>query len=282
MQGDNHHQHQEGCARVRHVPIHVESRDDNVRGNQRPLNEKNRGENNFHHRGHEYQNQHYESHTLPNTSSININYNPQQQANFADNNSSQSEQAPHKQTQGKKRTNNHEEREQSSPDKLSSSQEKPISPPGVIPLPPPPKSPEPNSARDTSKSSDMPGQQQSQQPSQQSQQRQQQQNFKPDERKPKDVFTCISEVKSSVTNLLKEISNFSGTSAKSKEYRYLDEMLTRCVLNLDQIECGDSVELRQHRKAAIKLVDRATDILQRKLKINSDIHELSENMTASS
>lgn len=96
------------------------------------------------------------------------------------------------------------------------------------------------------------------------------------------VMGTINSIKEEVTNLLLEITKFSGISAKSKEYRYIDEMLTRCILRLDNVECGDAVELRQHRKAAIQLVDRATDILQRKLQINSEIHDLSESMTVPS
>lgn len=96
------------------------------------------------------------------------------------------------------------------------------------------------------------------------------------------VLGKINSVKEDVTKLLQQITEFSGISAKSKEYRFLDEMLTRCVLKLDNVECGDAAELRHQRKAAIKMVDKATDILQRKLQINSDIHDLSESMTVPS
>lgn len=96
------------------------------------------------------------------------------------------------------------------------------------------------------------------------------------------VLGKINSVKEEVTMLLQEITKFSEISAKSKEYRYLDEMLTRCVLKLDNVECGDAAELRHQRKAAVKLVDRATDILQRKLQINSDIHDLSQSMNVPS
>lgn len=278
MQGENHHQPQETSARVRHVPIQVESRNNRPRGATHPRQfaEKNRADQ-LHDQRHSPYNYHGNHHTLPNTSSININYHPQQ--NSATNTNSQPSQEQATNQRDNKRNNDHVEQEQrqSSPDKSSSTQENLASPPEVIPLPPPPKSPEPNTSKDGNNEPDQEQQQQSRQ-----QQQPQQQSCKSDEKKPKDVFTCINDVKSDVTNLLKAIASFTGTSAKSKEYRYLDEMLTRSILKLDQIECGDSSELRQYRKAAIKLVDRATDILQRKLQINSDIHDLSGNVTAPS
>lgn len=94
------------------------------------------------------------------------------------------------------------------------------------------------------------------------------------------ILHKISAVKKEITSLLEAISQFKEISEKSKEYRYLDEMLTRCMLNLDNIECGDYVDMRQQRKAANKLVDQTTELLQRKLKINIDIHELFVNMSA--
>lgn len=93
------------------------------------------------------------------------------------------------------------------------------------------------------------------------------------------ILSKINAVKMEITNLLEQISQFKEISAKSKEYRFIDEMLTRCVLNLDKIECGSSSDMRQQRRATIKLVDQTTSILQRKLQINTDIHELTINMS---
>lgn len=88
----------------------------------------------------------------------------------------------------------------------------------------------------------------------------------------------FEEVRKKITDLLPAIQQFNGKSPKSKEYRYLDEMLTRCVLELDGVQCGDSDELRKQRKAIVKLVDKATDILQRKQQLNSDMDDLSETI----
>lgn len=85
---------------------------------------------------------------------------------------------------------------------------------------------------------------------------------------------AIKLIKKDISSLLEAIVNFDGISNKSKDYRYLDEMLTRCVLNLDDVDCGGSLELRHQRKTAIISVDQATNILQRKLSINVDVHNL--------
>lgn len=91
----------------------------------------------------------------------------------------------------------------------------------------------------------------------------------------------INTVKLEVNNLVQKIKLFEGTSAKTKEYRYLDEMLDRCTLKLDVIELGELKELRQQRKSLIVLVDKATNILQRKVQLNYDIQKLSEDMVVS-
>lgn len=96
------------------------------------------------------------------------------------------------------------------------------------------------------------------------------------------VSSQIKSIRDKATSLLQEIKNFDGISAKSKEYIRLDEMLTRCILSLDDVECGDNVELKQLRKASIQLVDIATDILQRKVQINLDIHDLYKKLTVPS
>lgn len=272
MQGDNDHPHQEASSRVRRVPIQIESRDNYTRGGQKQFVERNRADQ---HTSYNYDGP---NKTLPDSTSIKINYNPKESDHslqndtktrynshdqFATSTSNNSELIGNQQEN--KQTSTYDECEHG---QNSQNQEKLVSPPEVIPLPPPPKSPEPNISRDSNNSPNQ----------QQSQQQPLQQSCKTNEKAPKDVLTCVNDVKLNATNLLKAIASFSGTSAKSKEYRYLDEMLTRCILTLDQIECGDSTELRQYRKAAIKLVDKATDILQRKLQINSDLQDLSSNM----
>lgn len=88
----------------------------------------------------------------------------------------------------------------------------------------------------------------------------------------------IVSTKAELNDLLERIGNFQGIVETDKNYRYLDEMLTRCILKLDKIECGNSVD-RSNRKQAIKEVNQAIAILERKLEINSDIRQLESNLS---
>ena len=85
----------------------------------------------------------------------------------------------------------------------------------------------------------------------------------------------IAATKSEVHKLLQEVIQCNETSIKSKICLRLEELLTRCILRLDDLKVGDSQELRQQRKAVIELIDKCTDILQRKVQLNSDIQQLS-------
>lgn len=87
----------------------------------------------------------------------------------------------------------------------------------------------------------------------------------------------IDSTRAEVSDLLKRIHQFEGTSSDDKNYKYLDEMLTRCILKLDQVECNN-MEDRNTRKEAIQGVNEAIAILERKLAINSDIKEVQINL----
>lgn len=87
----------------------------------------------------------------------------------------------------------------------------------------------------------------------------------------------FDSTRAEVSNLLEGINEFKGTSQDDKDYRYFDEMLTRCILNLDQIECND-LQDRTNRKDAIRGVNEAISILERKLEINSEIKELESDL----
>uniref|UniRef100_A0A6G1S5X4 BAG domain-containing protein Samui n=1 Tax=Aceria tosichella TaxID=561515 RepID=A0A6G1S5X4_9ACAR len=87
----------------------------------------------------------------------------------------------------------------------------------------------------------------------------------------------IDSTRAEVSGLLEGISNFQGTSQNDKDYRYLDEMLTRCILKLDTIECNSSRD-RTNRKEAIRGVNEAISILERKLEINNDIKDVGINL----
>ena len=63
-----------------------------------------------------------------------------------------------------------------------------------------------------------------------------------------------------MADLVKEIESFQGAK-DSKEYRYLDEMLTRHMLSLDSIEAGGRDDIRQIRKDAIRSINRCLSTL---------------------
>lgn len=84
----------------------------------------------------------------------------------------------------------------------------------------------------------------------------------------------ISDIKQEVAELFQNIVNCNETSLKSKECMRIDELLTRCTLKLDNIESGDVQNIRQKRKAVIEFIDKCSDILQRKVQLNHDIQQL--------
>lgn len=60
------------------------------------------------------------------------------------------------------------------------------------------------------------------------------------------------------------VNEFNGT-VKDKQYRYLDEMLTQCMLKLDDIDTMGIDELRLARKNAVKKVQANIDMLESKV-----------------
>lgn len=87
----------------------------------------------------------------------------------------------------------------------------------------------------------------------------------------------IDSTRAEVNDLLGGINEFQGTTENDMNYKYLDEMLTRCMLKLDNIECNSSAD-RSSRKEAIRGVNKAISILEKKLEINSDIKKLEFNL----
>lgn len=70
------------------------------------------------------------------------------------------------------------------------------------------------------------------------------------------------EVKSELENLEKEIESFSGAKT-DRSYRRLEELLTRCLLKLDEIEKGDE-SFNQFRKGLINYANKIGEILDSK------------------
>ncbi|GFQ87108.1 samui [Trichonephila clavata] len=61
-----------------------------------------------------------------------------------------------------------------------------------------------------------------------------------------------------------DVEKFSGTD-KEKQYRYLDEMLIRCMLELDEIDTMGLNSIRLSRKEAVKKVQASIDLLESKV-----------------
>ncbi|RWS29614.1 BAG domain-containing protein Samui-like protein [Leptotrombidium deliense] len=83
----------------------------------------------------------------------------------------------------------------------------------------------------------------------------QQEHSKPD---PLDLIAGIMD---EIALLEKQINEFSG-EYQDKTYRYLDEMLTRCMLKLDNIEGNGREDVRQARKSAINFVNKCINFLE--------------------
>ncbi|CAK1547431.1 unnamed protein product [Leptosia nina] len=78
-----------------------------------------------------------------------------------------------------------------------------------------------------------------------------------------DPITQILSIQSDVLNLMTEVENFSGTK-KDKQYIYLDEMLTRNLIKLDNIETEGKENIRQARREAIKCIQKCIAVLEAK------------------
>ena len=80
-------------------------------------------------------------------------------------------------------------------------------------------------------------------------------------------FSKLNEIMENVLDLEKQINAFVG-GKDSKDYKFLDEMLTRNLLALDGIETAGRDDVRQQRKESIKSINRCLSILESKAKTN--------------
>ncbi|XP_014354979.2 BAG domain-containing protein Samui isoform X3 [Papilio machaon] len=78
-----------------------------------------------------------------------------------------------------------------------------------------------------------------------------------------DPKTQILAIQTDVLNLMSEVENFTGTK-KDKKYIYLDEMLTRNLIKLDNIETEGKENIRQARKEAIRCIQKCIAVLEAK------------------
>merc|ERR1719436_1170740 len=84
---------------------------------------------------------------------------------------------------------------------------------------------------------------------------------KKEETKPSDpALDKLQKVKDAVAELVEKIESYEG-SKEDKEYKYLDEMLTRHLCTLDSIEANGRDDIRQMRKETIRSINRCASIL---------------------
>ncbi|XP_071649545.1 uncharacterized protein Stv isoform X1 [Temnothorax longispinosus] len=113
-------------------------------------------------------------------------------------------------------------------------------------------------------------QQQFQQPQHHQEHQQQQQHQeapKPKPPMPKDPLERVALVQKEVDNLAEQVRRYVGGSRQDKEYIYLDEMLTRELIKLDDIETEGRENVRQARKNAIKTIQDTISLLESKTPI---------------
>lgn len=80
----------------------------------------------------------------------------------------------------------------------------------------------------------------------------------------KDVrLSQIDAVRTSVEEYRKKVDDFKG-SKKDREFLYLDEMLTRALLQLDNVDPNGCDVVRQARRAVIKEINASISLLETK------------------
>ncbi|XP_014288591.1 BAG domain-containing protein Samui isoform X2 [Halyomorpha halys] len=79
-----------------------------------------------------------------------------------------------------------------------------------------------------------------------------------------DPLTQVADILKEVEELSSRVNEWKGTSRSEKEYIYLDEMLTRNLLKLDNIETEGREEVRTARKDVIRRIQAAISILESK------------------
>lgn len=87
-----------------------------------------------------------------------------------------------------------------------------------------------------------------------------------------DTLKLIEEILVDFKKLNGEIEKFDGTQ-KDKNYLFLDEMLTRCMIKLDNIDTEGKEELRKARKEAIREVEKCITLLESKVKSRKPVEQ---------
>lgn len=99
------------------------------------------------------------------------------------------------------------------------------------------------------------------------------------QRVPKTPLELIHSILSECQQYKDRVNSFSGTK-KTKEYKILEEMLTRSLLKLDGVESGQDLSIRQARRTAVKEIQSYLDQLE--LKAFSDEGPVAESSSATS
>ncbi|KAG8180159.1 hypothetical protein JTE90_002285 [Oedothorax gibbosus] len=87
----------------------------------------------------------------------------------------------------------------------------------------------------------------------------------------------IAVVLQNVEDLVVRVEGYNGRG-RDKQYRFLDEMLTRCMLRLDDVDTENREDIRNARKAALRQVQSCIDRLEAKADESERRH--SENKQA--
>ena len=87
--------------------------------------------------------------------------------------------------------------------------------------------------------------------------------------KQTDPMQEINKILFDLRNYETEVKQFDGT-VDDKKYKYLDEMLTRCMIKLDTIETHGNEEVRKARKAAVLAVNHCIGLLEQKVFDNKE------------
>ncbi|XP_067950771.1 BAG family molecular chaperone regulator 3-like [Watersipora subatra] len=78
-------------------------------------------------------------------------------------------------------------------------------------------------------------------------------------------YKAIERVCEKIAGYTQEVDEFTGDK-NSKQFRYLEEMLTRCQLELDDIETHGNLELRKRRKETVNSIESLLKTLESRCK----------------
>ncbi|CAH1154401.1 unnamed protein product [Phaedon cochleariae] len=91
----------------------------------------------------------------------------------------------------------------------------------------------------------------------------------PPENKSLAAIEQIQMIQKDVSALMEQAQKFDG-KPRDKQYLYLDEMLTRNLIKLDNIDTQGQDIIRSSRKEAIKCIEKAIGILETKAALNQE------------